>query len=64
MSLSHNVDECMEKVANTLQTLSVNFNMTPSEIENLIIGINLEVARAYFLGARDGINNTAKFQGY
>lgn len=55
MALSKNLFECQEKVANTLTELCKD--MDPCLLENLIVGINMEITRAYQLGGKDTIKD-------
>lgn len=48
MALSKDIFECQQKVANTLMEHCKD--MDPCLLENIVCGINMEIARAYQLG--------------
>lgn len=54
MTLSTTVFECQDKIANTLQT-QFEGKVDPCLLENIIVGVCMEVARAHQLGWREGL---------
>jgi hypothetical protein len=52
--LSKDIDECMLKVENTLLERFREL-IDPCELENLIVGINMELTQAWSLGVKEGL---------